>query len=165
MTATGFEPTTTCFVNEHLTIQPNWPNDGPVLWVLTCEVHLTVFYYHVTYLFQSESALCSCLNVKELFTQNTRLFWSIWSLSECNGIRTHNHLARKRTLKHLAKLTLKASLTKWLSVCLRTKWLWVRVLLLSLKNFRYGACFEQGVPWHSGKLQNVDSLWNSYETW
>ena len=63
-----------------------------------------------------------------------------------NEIRTHNHLARERTLKHLAKLTLKASLTKWLSVCLRTKWLWVRVLLLSLKNFRYGACFEQGVP-------------------
>ena len=114
MTATGFEPTTTCFVNEHLTIQPNWPNDGPVLWVLTCEVHLTVFYYHVTYLFQSESALCSCLNVKELFTQNTRLFWSIWSLSECNGIRTHNHLARKRTLKHLAKLT------KWLGCIVST---------------------------------------------
>ena len=25
-------------------------------------------------------------------------------------------------------------------------------------NFRHGACFEQGVPWHSGKLQSVDSL-------
>ena len=23
-------------------------------------------------------------------------------------------------------------------------------------NFRYGACFEQGVPGHSGKLQSVD---------
>ena len=28
-------------------------------------------------------------------------------------------------------------------------------------NFRYGACFEQRVSWHSGKLWSVDSLWNS----
>ena len=35
-----------------------------------------------------------------------------------NGIRTHNHLVRKRTLNtHLA------SLTKWLNLNLRTKWL------------------------------------------
>ena len=47
-------------------------------------------------------------------------------LSDCNGTRTHNHLVRKRTLKHLAKLA------KWLSVRLRTKWLWVRVPLQSL---------------------------------
>ena len=31
-------------------------------------------------------------------------------------------------------------------------------------NFRYGACFEQGVPWHSGKGR-VDSRWNAYLTW
>ena len=48
-------------------------------------------------------------------------------LSDCNGIRTHNHLIRKRTLNHLA------SLAKWLSVCLRIKWLWVRIPLQSLK--------------------------------
>ena len=52
------------------------------------------------------------------------------SLSDCNGIRTHNHLVRKRTLNHLAKL---ASLAKWLSVRLRIKWLWVRIPLQSLK--------------------------------
>ena len=34
-------------------------------------------------------------------------------LSDCNWIRTHNHLVHKRTLNHLAKL---ASLAKWLSV-------------------------------------------------
>ena len=28
-------------------------------------------------------------------------------------------------------------------------------------NFRYGACFEHGVPWYSGKLPSVDSLWSS----
>ena len=31
------------------------------------------------------------------------LEWS-WSSSDCNGIRTQNQLARKRTLNHLAKL-------------------------------------------------------------
>ena len=51
-------------------------------------------------------------------------------LSDSNGIRTHNHLVRKQTLKHLAKLT---SLAKYLSVHLRTKWLWVPILLLSHK--------------------------------
>ena len=43
------------------------------------------------------------------------------------GIRTHNHLVRKRILSHLD------SLAKWLSVPLRTKWLWVRIPLQSLK--------------------------------
>ena len=42
-------------------------------------------------------------------------------------------------------------LAKWLSVPLRTKWLWVRITLLSLK-LQYRGCFDQGVPWHSGKL-------------
>ena len=38
------------------------------------------------------------------------------------------------------------SLAKWLSIRLRTKWFESRCCYL---NFRYGACFEQGVPWHS----------------
>ena len=41
------------------------------------------------------------LNVKELLARRRR---HIWSLSDSNGIRTHNHLVRKRTLNHLAKL-------------------------------------------------------------
>ena len=72
------------------------------------------------------------LNVKELLARSR---CHIWSLSDSNGIRTHNHLVRKRTLNHLAKL---ASLAKWLSVCLRTKWLWVRIPLLSLAAFFVG---------------------------
>ena len=51
--------------------------------------------------------------------------------SESNGIRTQNHLVRKRRLNHLAKL---ACLAEWLSVRLRTKWLWVRISLLSPKH-------------------------------
>ena len=58
-------------------------------------------FLHVTYAFQSESILYSCLNVKELLAQSRR---QIWSLSDCNWTRTHNHLVRKRTFNHLAKL-------------------------------------------------------------
>ena len=60
----------------------------------------TVCSCHVTYTFQSESTLCSSLNVKELLVKSRR---EIWSLSVCNWARTHNHLVHKRTLNHLAK--------------------------------------------------------------
>ena len=45
--------------------------------------------------------LCSCLNVKGLLARNSSDFWSF---SDCNGIRTHNHLVHKRTLNHLTKM-------------------------------------------------------------
>ena len=83
---------------------------------------VTVCSYHVTYAFQSESTLYICLNVKELLAWKRR---DIWSLSDCNGTRTQNHLVRKRTFNHL---------TKWLTVGLWTKWFWVQVLLHSLKS-------------------------------
>ena len=88
-------------------------NDWAVLWVHICmgTVQLTVCYYHVTYAFQSESALYSCLNIKELLVQNRR---HIWSLSDCNGIRTDNHVVRKQTIKHLHKLA------KWLTCVVNT---------------------------------------------
>ena len=72
---------------------------------------MTVCSCHVTYVFQIQSTLYSCLNVKEV------LAWSrheIWSLSEYNWTRTQNHLVCKQTLNHLAKLT------KWLSCVLST---------------------------------------------
>ena len=93
MTLTGFQPTT---------IWPNSPNHWAELGVLICTVHLTECSWHVTYVFQSKSTLYNCLNVKELFARNR---CNICSLSDCNETRTHNHLVRKRTLKHLAKLT------------------------------------------------------------
>ena len=46
---------------------------------------MTVCSYHVTYVFQSESTLYSCLNVKELLAQSRR---EIWSWSDCNWTRT-----------------------------------------------------------------------------
>ena len=86
-------------------------NDWAVLWVLICTMHLTVRFCHVTYAFQSESRLYSCLNVKELLARIRR---KIWSLSDWNWTRTHNHLVHKRTLNHLAKLA------KWLSCVVST---------------------------------------------
>ena len=86
-------------------ICPNWPNDWPQLWAIICTVHLTVYSCHVMYVFQRESTLYICLNVKELLAPNRR---NISSLSDRNGTRTQNHLVHKRTLKHLVKLT------KWL---------------------------------------------------
>ena len=80
-----------------------------------------------------------CLNVKELLARLRRY---IWSLSDNNGIRTLSHLVRKRTL----------SCCGFESRCCHL-------------NFRYGTWVEQGVPWHSDKLQNVDSFWNSNVTW
>ena len=71
------------------------------LFSLLSSMHSFICSYHVKYTFQSESTLHSCLNVKELLAQNRR---KIWSLSDCNGIRTHNHLVHKRTLNHLVKL-------------------------------------------------------------
>ena len=50
--------------------------------------------FHVTYAFQSESTLCSCLSVKELLGRN---MCDIWSWSDCDGTRTHNHVVRKQT--------------------------------------------------------------------
>ena len=82
-----------------------------MLWLLICTVHLTVCFYHVTYEFDSESTLYSCLNVKELLARSRR---HIWRLSVCNGTRSHKNLVRKRTLKHLAKMA------KWLSCAVST---------------------------------------------
>ena len=92
-----------------------------------------------------------------------------------NGIRTHNHLVGKQTLNHLAKLTI------WLSYVVST-YLYVAFdcMLLSCHvhvskwiyelsgrgfesrcchlNFKYRACFEQGVPWHLGNQRTVCSI-------
>ena len=68
------------------------------------------------------------------------------NISDSNGIQTHNHLVRKRTLNNLAKLT-SLSLSFW-------------VLVHELSgcgfeshcchlNFRYDACLEQGVLWQT----------------
>ena len=110
-----------------------------------------LYYYHVTYAFQSESTLYSCLNVKELLARNRG---DIWRLSDSNGIRTHSHLVCKRTLTSLGKL---------LRIPLRTKWLWVRIPLLSLK-IQILRLFRARSSLTFRQLESVDSLWNAYVT-
>ena len=51
---------------------------------------MTVCSYQVTYAFQNEPTLCSCLNIKEVLAWNRR---DIWSLSDCYGIRTQKPLS------------------------------------------------------------------------
>ena len=133
--------------------------------------------------FQSESTRYSCLNVKELLARSRR---EIWRWSDCNWTRTQNHLVLKQTLNHLTKLT------KWLSCVLSTYLygafsLYVLVMshtrfqsestlysCLNVKNvesscshftFRFRACFEQGVPWHSGNYRVWIHSENAYVTW
>ena len=77
-----------------------------MFWVLTCTVHLTVCSSHVTYIFQSDSTLNICLNLKESGPWNR---YHIWSLSDCNWTLTCNPLDGKIIFYHLAKLF------KWLS--------------------------------------------------
>ena len=103
----------------------NW-NEESLTFELETQTVMTVYSVHVTYAFQSESTLYSCLNVKEILAWNRS---KIWSLSDYRGTLTYNHLDCKQTLNHLAKL---ASLAKWLIVRLRTKSLWVQVPLQSL---------------------------------
>ena len=68
---------------------------------LSCQIHVL----------WREPALCSCPNVNKLFARNRR---DIWRSSDCNGIRTYNHLVRKRTLNH------SANLVKWLGCVVST---------------------------------------------
>ena len=75
---------------------------------------------YVTYTFQSESTLFSCLNLKELLARSR---WEIWHLSDWNWTRTQNHLVRKRTLNHFARLAKELS---YLSI--RCIWLYIFVM-------------------------------------
>ena len=70
---------------------------------------------------------------KSIFKHNT--------LCNRDGIQTHNHSVRKWTLNHFAKLA------KWLTCVVSTYLYSIHV------NSRYRACFEEGVPWHSGNYR------------
>ena len=76
-----------------------------------------------------------CLNVQELLAHSRH---HIWSLSDSNEIRTHNHLVCKRTLNHLANLT------KWLSCVVST--------------YLYGAFDCMLLPCHLRFSERIDTL-------
>ena len=123
VTATGLEPTTTYFVNEHSTIYPNLPNDSAVLWVLICTVHFTVCSYHVMSFtlkrVRDVIRTCSQMHRTDKCSQHSSIIWPVllngrvfvYELSGCGFESRWSHL-----------------------------------------NFRFRTCFEQEVPWHSDKL-------------
>ena len=74
-------------------------------------------------------ALLAFRNLAKAFKHNTTC--------DSNGIQAHNYLVRKRTLNHFSKLA------KWLNCVVSTYLYGIHL------NFRYYACFEKGVPWHS----------------
>ena len=144
---------------------------------------MTLCSYHVTYAFQSESTLYSCLNVKELFAWNRH---KIWSLSDCSRTRTHSHTTHFLDIQATIEcgFTVKSIHDK-IGTYSQMQWTdkysqhsliiwpvqlngWVFVYELSgcgfeshcshLK-FRIRACFEQGVPWHSGNYR----VWIHFE--
>ena len=85
-----------CAIWYHLCNFKNVKNTHGGVWRWSKVADWIVCSYHVTCAFHGESTLYSCLNAEELLARNRR---EIWSLSDCNGTRTHNHLVRKRTLK------------------------------------------------------------------
>ena len=89
-------------------------------------------------------------NENSIFFQWLRkLFHINTPLSDNNGIRIHNHLVRKRIFNHSFMNVF---------VCLLTKVFVNEVSGCGFEsrcchlNFRYDACFEQGVPWHPDKV-------------
>ena len=65
-------------------------------------MHLVVSSYHVTYAFQNEFTLYSCLNIMELLAQIRR---KILSLNGYNWTQKQNYLFHQLTLNHMAQLT------------------------------------------------------------
>ena len=150
---------------------PNWPNDWAVLWGLICLVHLHAGYYHVTYEFQSESTFYGIHSLQIWCLLWARSSWTFSQAIECEFTLklVPDIIIRYSHMHHTDKYSQYSSI-------IRPVWLngWVFVCELSgcrfeshccQLNVRYDTCFEQGVPWHSGKLSSVDALWNLYVTW
>ena len=120
------------FLGKNLDVSPQSP-----FFSLQILIIMTVYSYHVTYTFQSESTLYSCLNVKELLGRSRR---EIWRLKDCNGTRTHNHLVSKLTLKPFSQIG---------QIRLQTKWLWVRVPLQSPNDNLKNRCHSKIILGHA----------------
>ena len=115
-------------------------------------MHLTECSYHVTYAFQSESALYDCLDVKELLAQNRR---DTWILNNGNGTSSKSHLARKQTLNHLAKLANNSAV------------LWVLICTMHLTVCSYHAMYAFQREFTLYNCLNVKELlaWNRHDIW
>ena len=70
-----------------------------------------------------------------------------WILSDCNWTQTHNHLVRKLKMLNGSVFVYELTGCGFESSC-------------SHLNFKFRACFEQGVPWHAGSYR----VWIHSET-
>ena len=139
-------------------------------------MHLTVWSYHVTYAFQSESTLYSCLNVKEILAQNRRDIWNLsekfryhvcfeqWVLDIQANIECGFTLKIVRdmiiTYRQMHRTDNYSQYSSVIWSVLPNGWVFVYELsgcgfksTCRHLNFRYRACFGQGVPWHLGKYK------------
>ena len=117
----------------------------------TCNILFDMYWYMLV-----QYLIISSINQFVTFLLNQHM----GSLSDCNRTLTQNHLVYEWTLNHLAKFN---HLTIWLNV-----WVFIHELsgcqfesCCSHLNFRYHACFEQGVPWHSGNCR----VWIHFKTY
>ena len=108
--------------------------------------------------------ICTCTfvkfsNVRKRLYLKTKLLRGFFSTgkiySDWNGIRTHNHLVRKRTVNHWAKLSV---LAKWLNVRLGTKWFCGFKSTCTLLTFWYRAYSEQGVSLYQATTERRFTL-------
>ena len=133
-------------------------------------MHLTVYSRHVTYAFQSESALYNCLNIKELLTRSMRKRWHdknlhskvTWQGWHDKGAMTRTYSQMHRTSKYSEHSSI--IWLVWLNGCAFVYKLSSSEFKSSCSHlrFRFCACFEQGVPSHSAKLHPKDVLRTSH---
>ena len=102
-----------------------------------------------------EGLSCESLT-NEVVTQPTRP-WPPMVTGICDPnkswARYHHSLKLGSKLKYFNRhKPIGTGTHKWLSVRLQTKLLWVECRCSHL-NFRFRACFEQGVLWHSGNCR------------
>ena len=120
---------------------------------------IAVCYYHVTYAFESESTLYSCLNVKELLARNKH---HIRSLSDSNRIQTHNLLVFKRNTQpcqtgQIIKLCCKYLYNAFDSILLSCH-VWVSEWIYTLHLPEYqGTPYSKQVPYLKFKWSQHDS--------
>ena len=115
------------FLNQMSIFFPEiWISIGSDCMLLSCHVRGSESIY----------TLRICLNVKELFAWKRR---HIWNLSDCTGIRIHNHFVRKQILSHFAKLAMfvcELSGCVFESLCSHLNFRYDMISLTFRKNYR-----------------------------
>ena len=133
-----------------------------MFWVLTCTVHLTVF-------FVTSSTLLSCQIWRLLRVRRSLTFLDIQAIIECGfTLKRVRDMARTYSQMHHADAYSEHSS----NIC--SVWQNHLVFVYQLSGsgfesscshlkFRFRACFEKEVPWHSGSYR----VWIHFEmrTW